>query len=87
MGDTCTIDRTHYQLPQYADPFDATFDATVKARQDDADEFYSELLDDLDRLRPRDESGRVPAARRAAHALLRPLQSGYRKPAAATTAT
>jgi hypothetical protein len=23
MGDTCTIDRTHYQLPQYADPFDA----------------------------------------------------------------
>ena len=23
MGDACTIDRTHYQLPQYADPFDA----------------------------------------------------------------
>ncbi len=23
MGDICTIDRTHYQLPQYADPFDA----------------------------------------------------------------
>lgn len=23
MGDTCSIDRTHYALPQYADPFDA----------------------------------------------------------------
>jgi fibronectin type 3 domain-containing protein len=23
MGDSCTIDRTHYQLPQYADPYDA----------------------------------------------------------------
>ena len=23
MGDSCQIDRTHYQLPQYADPFDA----------------------------------------------------------------
>jgi chitodextrinase len=29
MGDSCQIDRTHYQLPQYADPFDAMGNAPV----------------------------------------------------------
>jgi hypothetical protein len=29
MGDTCSIDRQHYQLPQYADPFDAMGNAPV----------------------------------------------------------
>jgi hypothetical protein len=29
MGDSCTIDRVHYQLPQYADPFDAMGNAPV----------------------------------------------------------
>ena len=29
MGDSCTIDRTHYDLPQYADPFDAMGNAPV----------------------------------------------------------
>jgi len=29
MGDTCSIDRVHYALPQYADPFDAMGNAPV----------------------------------------------------------
>jgi hypothetical protein len=29
MGDTCSIDRVHYSLPQYADPFDAMGNAPV----------------------------------------------------------
>ncbi|HET6173030.1 MAG TPA: hypothetical protein VFD90_10515 [Gaiellales bacterium] len=29
MGDSCSIDRLHYQLPQYADPFDAMGNASV----------------------------------------------------------
>ena len=29
MGDSCSIDRVHYQLPQYADPFDAMGNAPV----------------------------------------------------------
>ena len=30
MGDTCIVDRDNYQLPQYADPFDAMGNRTSK---------------------------------------------------------